>query len=150
VIAAWRKVRALNPDERRILVEAAVLLALIRVGLWILPFSILRRSLERYANRRDTSCHPATPAVHRITRAVMPAAHRLPVPTTCLVRALAADAMLRRRGLVSEVRFGVRRRHGRHSTPPEAHAWVVCDGEIVAGDIADLADYAVLSAPARW
>ena len=54
--------------------------------------------------------------------------------------ALAADAMLRRRGLPSVLKIGVapgRSEPGRF----EAHAWVASDGLIVSGEVDGLADY---------
>ena len=54
--------------------------------------------------------------------------------------------MLRRRGLTSELRLGVRRpREGKF----QAHAWVECEGDIVVGDLDELAEYAPLAAPSR-
>ena len=48
----------------------------------------------------------------------------LPWPSTCLRRSLVLTALLRRRGLSANVRFGVRR----EADLLLAHAWVECDG----------------------
>ncbi len=71
------------------------------------------------------------------------ATRRLPFGTTCLVDALAADAMLRRRGIDCTVRFGVRAPRG--SGRLEAHAWLEHDGEAVLGRLEDRAGYAPLA-----
>lgn len=69
-----------------------------------------------------------------VARRVVPAA-------TCLVQALAADRMLRARGVVAELKIGV---------PPhasgefEAHAWLEWEGRVVVGDREDLARFALL------
>jgi hypothetical protein len=67
---------------------------------------------------------------------------------TCLVQALAADGMLRRRGFASTLHIGVRL-HRPGSTPLQAHAWVKCEGQIVVGALDDLGEYAVLALPSR-
>ena len=116
-----------------------MLLALVRVGLLVIPFSTLRRLLP------VRSRVPGKAKVARISWAVTAAARRLPGCTSCLVKALAADAMLRRRGYPSELRFGVRQR-ANHPTTLEAHAWIVSDDAVVVGALEDLSDYAVLRA----
>jgi hypothetical protein len=67
----------------------------------------------------------------------------LPLPRR-LVQTPAADAMLGRMGYASELCIGVR-----ISKPLDSHAWVEYEGGIVIGRLENLAEYAVLSAPAR-
>jgi len=57
------------------------------------------------------------------------AAARCPA-ATCLVQALAADVMLRRRRLSCVMRFGVRLT-GTTGEPLEGHAWVECGGATI-------------------
>lgn len=125
-------------------VEAAMLLLLVRAGLSLLPFTTLRRSLRYYSDPARPASATSEALVPRVAWAVMAAARRLPIRTTCLVESLAGDAMLRRRGLSSTLRFGVR-------TPDRgvlaAHAWVEHDGTVVFGALDELPDYSVLSAP---
>lgn len=123
-------------------VEAAALLLLVRAGLSLLPFNTLRRTLRYYSDRPQAAA-ASSALVPRVAWAVMAAARRLPMRTTCLVESLAGDAMLRRRGLSSTLRFGVR--------PPTrgelaAHAWVEHDGTVVFGALDELHEYSVLSA----
>ncbi|OFW26916.1 MAG: hypothetical protein A3H97_21950 [Acidobacteria bacterium RIFCSPLOWO2_02_FULL_65_29] len=75
-------------------------------------------------------------------------ARQFPAFRTCLVEALAVHAMLRRRGLPSEMRLGVRT-PGSQAASLVAHAWVECDGVVVVGNDRDLPQYAVLSAIGR-
>ena len=73
----------------------------------------------------------------------MAVAARFP-SATCLVQALAADAILRRRGLACELRIGVRARDD-STVPIEAHAWVECDGAVAIGAIENLSAFKVLT-----
>jgi hypothetical protein len=131
----YHRYRALGPADRGLVREAALLLVVARVGIAVLPVPHLRKLLDGKWGR------PRAP-VERVGWAVTAAARRLPFRTTCLVDSLAADAMLRRRGYASEVRFGVRVPDGNELA---AHAWVEHDGKVVFGSIPDLAEYAVLS-----
>jgi hypothetical protein len=60
--------------------------------------------------------------------AVAGAARRLPWHPTCLRQALAAQRMLRRRGIDSRLHLGVT-----GATATEAHAWVTVAGRPVVG-----------------
>jgi len=119
---------ALPSAEQRLIVAAAVLLAGIRIGLWVLPFRSVRGAVRRLGNR-PRSRSDSGPPVERIVWAVG-AADRLVPRTTCLVRALAAQALLERRGYASQLRFGVAGGAGRAF---EAHAWLERDGRVLIG-----------------
>lgn len=120
------KLLALPAAERRLLLAAAGLLAAVRVGLWTLPF----RSVYGAVRSRGPSARRAgMPCAERIVWAVEVAARRLP-RATCLVRALAAQALLARHGHASELRLGVARGAGRAF---EAHAWLEANGQILIG-----------------
>jgi Transglutaminase-like superfamily len=118
---------ALPPAERRLIVAAAGLLAGIRIGLWVLPFRSVHGAI-RALGHRPWSRDGSGPPVERIVWAVG-AADRLVPRTTCLVRALAAQALLARRGHASQLRLGVAG-SGRSF---EAHAWLERDGHVLIG-----------------
>lgn len=129
--------RALAPAERRLLVEAFSLIVAVRAGLRLLPFTTVRRCVSRWAAlRARAGCEPG-----KIAWAVGAVGSRIP-GTTCLVEALAADSMLRRRGHASALKVGVRRGA---ALSIDAHAWVECSGTVVIGTTPELAEYAVLS-----
>ncbi|GAC1658447.1 MAG: hypothetical protein NVS9B1_18350 [Candidatus Dormibacteraceae bacterium] len=91
-------------------VEALLTVAGFRLGLWLLPFRTFSR-LERAGAEG--------PVPSAVVRAVVAAARRVPY-STCLVEALATQAMLGRRGIGSRVRLGV----ARAGAGLEAHAWL--------------------------
>ena len=130
--------RALAPADRWLVVEAFSVMAALRAGLRLLPFTIVRRCVNRWAMfKSGDNCEPS-----RIARAVAAVGSRIR-GTTCLVEALAVDTMLRRRGYASALKVGVRRGA---VMSIDAHAWVECSGAVVIGTTPELADYAVLSA----
>ena len=88
---------------------------------------------------------PTPGEVDRIGWAVRSAARFVP-GATCLPQALAAEAILRRRGHPADLRLGVTR--GDHGV--EAHAWVESYGRVIVGD-GDLDRFEPLEAsdPAR-
>jgi hypothetical protein len=117
--------------------EALLLLLFVRIGLRTASYSRLRRWLERVAfvKARTRS------SVSDVTWAVSAAGRRI-TGTTCLAEALAVYTMLRRRGHEPLLRIGVRQSD--HSLL-EAHAWVECDGQIVMGEVPQIAGYAILA-----
>lgn len=145
--STWSRFRALSAADRRLVVEAAAVLVFVRLGVALLPFSALRVLLDRYA-RAGSPIPPdaAAPGVSRFTWAVAAAASRFPVRMSCLVQALAADAMLRRRGVSCRLRIGVHPR-STGSGALKAHAWIEHEGAVVLGALEDLREYAVLSSP---
>jgi len=149
VISAWRSFRTLVRNDRALVLEGALLLSFVWIGLRLLSFVQLRSLLARYAVRFRTASAAARPGLDRTTWAVRAVADRSPVSMTCLVRAVAADAILRRHGFASQVRIGVRRHDGAWSRPLDSHAWVECDDRIVLGQLDDLGDYTVMSPSAR-
>jgi hypothetical protein len=107
---------------------ATLHLARARTRLRRRPFSevIGRAALRREkAEERDFERELA----NRIGWAINVAAKYVPWNANCLVKALAATALLRRYGFEPAIRIGVRREGAEFA----AHAWVVCDGATIVG-----------------
>ena len=116
--------------ERWLLVKAALLLSAIRLGLGLLPFQTLRRLLAKVAEASTGLQETDRSSADRIVWAVEAAGRRLPGAGTCLTQALAAQALLARRGHPALLRIGVLKgEEGRL----EAHAWLESKGRIVIG-----------------
>jgi hypothetical protein len=147
VIALYRRFTSLDRSHRPLVLEAASLMVLVWTGLHLLRFPVLRRILDHYAGLSTTpnAGQPHSSVSGEVRWAITRVAARFPSSPTCLVQALAADAMLRRRGLTSELRIGVRVRAGR-DRPFEAHAWVECGGAVAIGAIENLSDFKALTA----
>ena len=147
MIALSRRFTSLDRSDRRLVLEAASLMALVWIGLRLLRFLTLRRILDHYAGSPTTgnAGQSHAGAIGRVCWAITGVAARFPVSATCLVQALAADAILRRTGLASALYIGVRVRRN-SAVPFEAHAWVECEGGVAIGGIESLPDFKVLTA----
>ena len=123
------------PADWRLATEALASLAIAALARALLPFDRLVSAPKPSPHGRRTSEAPA-----RIGWAVKAAARRAPWRAQCLVQAVAARAMLRRRGLDCTLYYGARTggAHGLH-----AHVWLrVGESDIIGGDLAD--QFAVL------
>ena len=133
----WAQFSALSPAQRRALVVAWALLPLCWLGL---RFMGLAR-LQAWLQRRPLAARPRTPGaladpadLRALGEAVNIAARHTPFPATCLTRSLLLGWLLRRRGVASDLRIGVRLTQG----VLDAHAWVEC-GCVPVNDRPDIA-----------
>ena len=147
MLSAYRRLAALDRVRRRLLFEAVAAIIVVRVGLRVLPFLTLQRMLDRFGAWPIVRRHgrAASDVLPSVQWAMTTASARL--PATCLVQALAAGVMLRRRGLACRLRLGVRTREGDSRARLEAHAWIECDGRIAIGDVAHLSELVVMPSP---
>ena len=148
MLTAYRRLASLDHVRRRLLIEAVGAITIAWVGQRVLPFLKLQRVLDRLVELPIVRQHgPTAPdIVSSVNWAMTAASARFP-PATCLVQALAAGVMLRRRGLACRLRLGVRTRAGAGGARLEAHAWVECDGRIAIGDVGHLSELAVMPSP---
>src|SRR5438128_8902961 len=118
------KFARLTRDERALLVDAALLLAGIRIALWLLPYSALRDLLQTGRQGSAGKSGIATP--QRLAWAVRVASRFVPA-ATCLTQSLALHRLLARSGYASRVQIGVAKENGRF----QAHAWVEHRGKVL-------------------
>ena len=114
--------------------EAWTCLAAARLAVVTLPF----RKIAPYMGIQvdDLSFQPRPEAkdekLHSIRCAINRAAARSPWRTKCLEQAIAARTMLQRRGEQSTIFLGVAPT-SKQQKSIAAHAWLMCNGEIVTG-----------------
>lgn len=109
-----------------------------RVRIAALPFRKIAPGLGEFVPPTDPRIASArAPAVADQARvaaqvgwAVTRAARHVPFKAVCLPQAMAAHAMLKRRGIASAVHFGARRSAEK---PIDAHAWLDAAGVEVTG-----------------
>ncbi len=117
---------SINRGDRWLLIEAALFLAAARVALLVVPF----RRIVPWLERAPASAECDGALVAAVGRAVTVAARNVPWNAVCLPQAMAAKAMLARRGQGSALHLGAGMAEGSVS----AHAWLVAGGEIVVGE----------------
>ncbi len=130
-----------GPRRMALAAEAALLLALARLAIGMLPFRRLARWLG--APRPVTAARPdrLAPAqrrrAHEVAWALDAAARRMPFDTACLAQALAGRSLLHRRGLPATVHLGLTRGLGAElplrDTAVVAHAWLDSRGVRISG-----------------
>lgn len=124
----------LSPQRQSLLLQALFATLIVRLALRWLPVQTVQR-VTKGSSRRATQSF----VIDEIIWASHAAA-RLIFGSNCLVRALAAQALLERHGYMPRVTIGVRKCK---SAGFEAHAWVTCAGEVLIGG-REAASYAPL------
>jgi transglutaminase-like putative cysteine protease len=123
----WR----ISPAQRSLLWEAFASLAIARIVMACVPF---RRIAAWLGTPGAESPAAVTPEIDRTAEgigwAVSALGRRVPWDGRCLAQALAATAMLRRRGVEGTVSLGVR---DGESAEFEAHAWLRVGSRVVTG-----------------
>ncbi|WP_232286665.1 lasso peptide biosynthesis B2 protein [Pelobacter propionicus] len=131
--AAPAKWRRRNGAERLLLLEALLLLGVVRILILTIPFRWLAVSLGR---RMTESGLHLTPSALRqasmIGQAVRSAAGTTPWKSVCLPQAVAGKWMLKRRGINATLYLGVAKADNR-SENLAAHAWLRCGDQIITG-----------------
>ena len=120
-----RRLARLSTAERALLVRAAVNLVSARIALSLVGF---RRTRRLFAMR--PSPHTSEWSPHRVAWAVQ-AVSRVVPGSTCLVRSLTLERLLRSDGHPARLRLGVA-----HAAAARlaAHAWVESDGAVLLAE----------------
>lgn len=125
--AAWsRRLSRLTAAELRLLIEAQVVLAACQFAKWQRPIGrLIEWDAAEPANRGGNVDWQVVQSVAwGVTRAARHGVFR----PQCLVRSLAIQRMLRRRGILAcSLNVGVRMQNGSF----QAHAWVELEGAVI-------------------
>jgi hypothetical protein len=115
----------MDPQRRRLALRAAATLTAASAAVALLPFRrAIRFGSSQLGTRSGLSPSDCVWAVEAASR-------RLPWPTKCIQKGLAAQHLLRREGVDGRLHYGAR--HHPETGKLEAHVWVSVDGEIVNG-----------------
>jgi Transglutaminase-like superfamily len=123
-------------DRFRILITF-ILLAMIRLGLWLLPFQMLVQGLEKFGRLASPSL---SISISHIVWMVNVSSRYMP-GVKCLARALTTKVLLNRYGYSSELRIGVAKNE---QGELEAHAWVEYQGKVIVGGLSTLSRFVPL------
>lgn len=128
-LASWHR---LPVDEKTLFFEAAYFLGIARLMVLLVPFKRIAPSLGTLIQENDVSEETMTDAkALKIGQAIARAVRYMPWESVCLPQAIAAQRMLRRRGLVWNLYLGV----AREDVGPglKAHAWLYSGSSILCG-----------------
>lgn len=117
------------PARSWLALQSLCVLYAVRLALWALPFGRVLAYAARPANRSQQIPDQAVGNAHRMAGS-FEAASRFVPRATCLVRALALQVLLARKGIPSRTHLGVQKTN---STQLAGHAWLECEGEILMG-----------------
>jgi Transglutaminase-like superfamily len=123
-----RRFAQLTMKERSILLRALLVVGVARTALWLLPVAAGRKVVGW------ATTGTAGYSQERLIWAIRATSRFLP-GATCLTQALAAQALLGRSGYPSQVEIGVAVINEIHDAARrfQAHAWLVCKGQVVLG-----------------
>ena len=128
------KFSALSAKEKRLFIEAYLLLGMIRAAILTISFKRLTRSLEQSKDRE--SSEPLTEeqlqSAVMAGRAIERAANYTPWESACLVQSLTAHRMLKKRGIPGVFYLGVLKDENTEEKM-KAHAWSQCSDTIITG-----------------
>ena len=143
----WRKFRNRPPEDRKLILRAALILPLTEIGLYFFGFRRWMELLEKFSLTAGPA--QAMPAelrremALRAARAVRSAELHGPTRPNCLERSLTLWWILRRDGVDAELHIGARKEGGKF----EAHAWVELAGHVLNDGVEVHRHYSRFDAP---
>jgi Transglutaminase-like superfamily len=130
----------ISRGDRQLLVMSLILLAAIRLGLWLLPFRTLLKLLTRISQPIKNAQITNLVTVGKIVWVVNVVSRYMP-GVKCLARALTTEVLMRRHQLSSQLCIGVAKTE---RGKLEAHAWVEYQGKVVIGGLSNLSKFVPL------
>lgn len=115
--------------EKYILIKSFILLWIVRIMLWILPFSYIQKISGDLTVNHDKKSKSHNISLNKILYSVDITSKYVPL-CTCLTRALAAQILLKRENYNSNIKIGVLKDNGKL----DFHAWLEVDNKIVLGE----------------
>ncbi|MBE9038101.1 lasso peptide biosynthesis B2 protein [aff. Roholtiella sp. LEGE 12411] len=131
----------LTNSDRHLLINTFILLGLIKIGLWLLPFQRLLQLLSTISQTSLKSQEIQRTDLGKIVGAVNVSSRYIPGGVKCLARALTTQVLMTRYGYSPELRIGVAKKEGGKL---EAHAWVESQGQVVMGYLRELSSFTPL------
>lgn len=143
----WRRYRKRPREDRKLILRAALILPLTKIGLRLLGFRRWKELIEKFSPPEkhsqsfpaDLQREMALRAMHAVRSIEL---HGLTNPN-CLERSMTLWWMLRRDGVVGDLHIGARK----EGEQLKAHAWVELGGQVVNDDADVHQHYARFDAP---
>jgi len=108
--------------------ESLYLVILIRLMIWIYPFTVVQTKVQKMARRHDSDIEHVVPC-NKLKIMILHSARYVP-NSTCLVQALAGYILFSKYGYHPAIKIGVLTENGEF----EAHAWLEEDDKVVLGE----------------
>lgn len=105
--------------EKIVFIKALFWVIVIRLFIWISPFSVVKKRVQKITIRSSNSNTSSLVTIPMIRSMVMSASRYVP-RSTCLVRALAGYILFSEYGYTTQIKIGVSNEKGQF----EAHAWL--------------------------
>jgi Transglutaminase-like superfamily len=125
------------------LAEAFFELCVARFKVSFVPFQVYKRGLGEHMH---TTSHQGFQSEHLFAKqfkwAIQKMAGVTPFKSNCMVQAVAAKAVFKKRGLATTLYIGVAK--GQEAQQKLNHAWLRSGSLIVTGNLKDLESYAVI------
>lgn len=123
-----------------LLFKTALVMAVVRLTLGVLPFAVVHRLFTNIGVRSRQRVMPRSSTVQQVVWSVKVIGRYLP-RATCLVEAYTLHYLLARQGVTTRIRIGVM-----HSPKKQlaAHAWVEQGSKVLIGDLPNFHDYTAL------
>jgi hypothetical protein len=143
----WRRFRSRPPEDRRLILRAAAILPLTRIGLRVFGFQRWKEFIEKLSPPAQHAA--ALPSglqfdtAMRAARAVRSAQLHGPTSPNCLERSMTLWWILLHEGVDGELHIGARKQDAQL----EAHAWVELGGRILNDTVEVREDYTQFDAP---
>jgi len=143
----WRRFLERPPEDRALILRAALILPLTEIGLRLFGFRHWKRMIEKFF--LPAHLPQSLPAdlqretALRAVRAVRSIELHGPANPNCLERSLTLWWLLRRNGVDGELHIGARKQGARF----EAHAWVELGGQVLNDGAEVHQHYARFDAP---
>ena len=137
-----RQFRALPFADKQLLVSITLIVPMVEIGLREFGFKRVLRWLRHWSVVNDGQSNQLH-EVQRHKRLLFLFHQQFPFAGRCLARSLTLWWLLQRRGIATDLRFGVRQQEGRF----EAHAWVEYRGQPLTLDPKVQQHYVVFDVP---
>jgi hypothetical protein len=136
MIQKFKKFSTLQPEEKKLFIEAFVTLGFMRAAILTVSFKRLTKELSHHTEATENTplSTKEQDEADRIGKTIMKAAAHTPWESACLVQSLTARKMLQKRSIAGLIFLGVTK-DGEDEMKMKAHAWTRCGNCVVTGGI---------------
>ena len=123
---------------KKLLLQAFILMLLVRLGLLLLTFNQLQNLIRQTKSLKFLAYDKPNVTIKAIVIAVQRSGRFGPGNTKCLARALTTGILMSIYGFSYKINIGVAKSENNQL---KAHAWVESQGAIIVGNLPDLTRY---------